>query len=348
MVERGPTLDRALRVFSHLLSALDYAHTRQPSIVHRDLKPSNVLMSHGDWPLLTDFGIAKIVEPSMQLTRTGMMVGTPEYMAPEQSEGRGVDHRADVYAMGIILFEILTGHVPFQGQTPIAVILQHVQSKIPSPCEVKSRALPGLDEVIARSLAKAPADRYPSAGAMSEAIQAAWRVAQSESGAARLVGQADPELLYESAERALSSGEWLRVVSICGQLLEIDRPPRRAAATDTGAPSAAPRARGATNSDRRPGGVSGWSSRQRLGGTWRLDRLPHGRRPPASSLLEPQKICTLMQAPTSTQSAGMRPRTNLPRLAPSRRNIATWRRSAAISLSSSGARRNWPPGTPKR
>src|SRR3954469_23175106 len=121
-LSEGPTLDRALRVFSHLLSALDYAHTRQPSIVHRDLKPSNVLMSHGDWPLLTDFGIAKIVEPSMQLTRTGMMVGTPKYMAPEQSEGRGVDHRADVYAMGIILFEILTGHVPFQGQTPIAVI----------------------------------------------------------------------------------------------------------------------------------------------------------------------------------------------------------------------------------
>ena len=103
----APPLDRALRVFSHLLSALRLRTYRQPSIVHRDLKPSNVLMSHGDWPLLTDFGIAKIVEPSMQLTRTGMMVGTPEYMAPEQSEGRGVDHRADVYAMGIILFEIL-------------------------------------------------------------------------------------------------------------------------------------------------------------------------------------------------------------------------------------------------
>jgi len=218
----GPTLDRALRVFSHLLSALDYAHTRQPSIVHRDLKPSNVLMSHGDWPLLTDFGIAKIVEPSMQLTRSGMMVGTPEYMAPEQSEGRGVDHRADLYAMGVILFEILTGHVPFQGSTPIAVILQHVQARVPAPREVNPALSPVWDEVIARSLAKAPADRYPSAAAMSEAIQAAWREAQAESGAARLVGQADPRVLYESAERALSSGEWLRVVSICGQLLEID------------------------------------------------------------------------------------------------------------------------------
>ena len=132
-LSEGPTLDRALRVFSHLLSALDYAHTRQPSIVHRDLKPSNVLMSHGGaWPLLTDFGIAKIVEPSMQLTRTGMMVGTPSTWRPSRAKGV-VWTTAPMSTRWASAFEILTRHVPFQGQTRLPSSCSTSRARYPRP-----------------------------------------------------------------------------------------------------------------------------------------------------------------------------------------------------------------------
>jgi serine/threonine protein kinase len=215
-------LDRALQAYSRILSALEYAHTREPAIIHRDIKPTNILMSQGDWPLLTDFGIAKIVEPSLRATRSGTMVGTPEYMSPEQSQGTGVDHRADLYAMGVMLYEMLTGRLPFQGQTPLALILAHVKDEVPSPRTFNPELSPVWDEVIRRSLAKEPAERYASAKAMDEAIQAAWRQVQRESGEWQTAGMADPGQLYDSAVQALSAGDWQRVISLCGQLLEVD------------------------------------------------------------------------------------------------------------------------------
>src|SRR5947209_3201803 len=147
-------LERALQVFSRILAALEYAHSQR--VVHRDIKPTNILISQGDWPLLTDFGISKIVEPSLRVTRSGTMIGTPEYMSPEQSQGGHVDHRADLYAMGIILYEMLTGRLPFQGQTPVAVILQHVRDAVPPPSSVNPALSPIWDEVIRRALAKDP------------------------------------------------------------------------------------------------------------------------------------------------------------------------------------------------
>ena len=213
-------LERALQVFSRILAALEYAHSQR--VVHRDIKPSNILMSQGDWPLLTDFGIAKIVEPSLRVTRSGTMVGTPEYMSPEQSQGTVVDHRADLYAMGIILYEMLTGRLPFEGQTPLAVILQHVRDEVPPPSSLNPALAPVWDEVIRRSLAKDPNDRYPSAQAMDDAIQAAWQKVRRESGEWQTVPPVDPSVLYDSAARALAEGDWQRVISLCGQLLEID------------------------------------------------------------------------------------------------------------------------------
>src|SRR5215212_4510467 len=212
-------LERALQVFSRILAALEYAHSQR--VVHRDIKPTNILMSQGDWPLLTDFGIAKIVEPSLRVTRSGTMIGTPEYMSPEQSQGGHVDHRADLYAMGIILYEMLTGRLPFQGQTPVAVILQHVRDAVPMPSSVNPALSPIWDEVIRRCLAKDANERYSSARVMDDAIQAAWQKVKRESGQWQTVG-ADPRVLYDSAQRALGDGDWQRVISLCGQLLEID------------------------------------------------------------------------------------------------------------------------------
>jgi serine/threonine-protein kinase len=181
-------LTRALPVFNLILSALEYAHAQQ--VVHLDIKPNNILMHHGDWPLLTDFGIAKIVEqssiggPSLRVTQSSTISGTPQYMAPEQVEGGPIDRRADLYAMGIILFEMLTGRLLFEATSPMAIMLQHAQANIPSPRQFNPTLSPAWDEVIRRSLAKDPGERYASARIMAEAVQAAWTQAQQKSAAA--------------------------------------------------------------------------------------------------------------------------------------------------------------------
>ncbi|HZR99466.1 MAG TPA: serine/threonine-protein kinase [Chloroflexota bacterium] len=207
---QAPPLARIVPVLSQTLSALQHAHTREPPIVHRDVKPNNILMREHDWPLLADFGLAKILEPALHATQTGTIVGTPEYMAPELSQGGVVDARTDLYAMGIILFQVLTGRLPFEGPNPLMVLLQHVEGAVPEPRSLNPALSPAWDEVIRRSLAKDPADRYPSAEAMDAAIQAAWRQAQREAPtgeaatptAALAAGRlADARRYYEEALR---------------------------------------------------------------------------------------------------------------------------------------------------
>src|SRR5262245_10861173 len=111
----------ALRLMTHILSALQYAHER--GIIHRDIKPANVLMPSATWPMLADFGIAKLMNDNQQrLTVPGLIVGTAAYMAPEQATGQAVDARTDIYAAGVMLYEMLTGTVPFDAETPMAVL----------------------------------------------------------------------------------------------------------------------------------------------------------------------------------------------------------------------------------
>jgi len=203
-LELSRPLDRVVPVLSRTLSALHYAHTRKPAIIHRDIKPANILMGEGDWPLLSDFGIAKIVEPSLRLTVAGMLVGTPEYMAPEQSEGETVDARADVYAAGVILFQVLSGRLPFQGRTPARILLEQLRQDVPSPRSIRPELSPVWDEVIRRSLARNPDDRYPSAEAMNQALQAAWTRVQQESSA----GPAAIETRTSPADRAAQLALW--------------------------------------------------------------------------------------------------------------------------------------------
>ncbi len=165
-----------------LASALDYAHER--SIIHRDVKPANVMLrieegGRGDpspTPVLTDFGVAKILE-GVQFTGTGMTIGTPDYMAPEQGSGQEVTCSADLYSLAVILYEMLVGELPFTADTPVAVLLKHISAP-PPPIHLRAPDLPpALDKVLDRALAKKPEERYPSGAALVEAVQQAWGLA---------------------------------------------------------------------------------------------------------------------------------------------------------------------------
>lgn len=174
--ERGP-MDpaRATAVVRQVASALDAAH--RAGILHRDVKPENILLNQDDFAYLVDFGIANAATDEA-LTQLGTAVGTYAYMAPERFGGGEVDHRADVYALTCVLYECLTGVAPFRGDSVSVVIAAHLNDPAPRP-SVQRPGLPaGLDEVVARGLARRPQDRYGSAGEMAraaaDAVAAAW------------------------------------------------------------------------------------------------------------------------------------------------------------------------------
>ena len=173
---KGPmSPDHAAAVIAEVAAALDAAHAR--GLVHRDIKPGNILIE-GEGPdervYLTDFGLARMVEASTGVTATGAFVGTLDYVAPEQIRGERVDARADVYALGCVLFELLTGHPPFAARDDkVAKMYAHLQEE-PPRVRLRRPELPGeLDLVVARALAKEPEDRFPSAGDFARAVTAA-------------------------------------------------------------------------------------------------------------------------------------------------------------------------------
>ncbi len=161
----------AIKLALPIVRSLSYAHSR--GIVHRDIKPSNVLLSDEGWPLLADFGLAKMAEETGQLTGTGVGVGTPMYMSPEQGQGVGVDHRTDIYSMGIMLYEMLTGDVPFRADTPMAIVIKHMTAPMPMPREINPDIPEVLERIILKATAKNQADRYQTAEEMAIALEQA-------------------------------------------------------------------------------------------------------------------------------------------------------------------------------
>jgi len=171
----GLPLPRIINIFNQIASALEYAHRR--GLIHRDIKPSNIFIGPGDHVTLMDFGIVKAMFGA-GLTSTGAMIGTPEYMSPEQIEGRTLDQRSDLYSLGVVLYQMLTGRVPFTGDSPTAIINGHLHLPPTPPSRLTAFVTPQVEAVVLRALAKNPQERFGSAQEM------AWALAQAASGQA--------------------------------------------------------------------------------------------------------------------------------------------------------------------
>jgi eukaryotic-like serine/threonine-protein kinase len=158
----GPlSADRTADIGAHVAAALGYAHKH--GVIHRDVKPGNVLITDEGQVKVTDFGIARAINTEESLTQTGAVMGTATYFSPEQAEGIGVDARSDIYSLGVVLFEMVTGRPPFLGDTPVAVASKHVRDHAPAPRELNPSIPPTFEAIILKSMAKNPEHRYATA-----------------------------------------------------------------------------------------------------------------------------------------------------------------------------------------
>ncbi|MFG3192283.1 protein kinase domain-containing protein [Streptomyces omiyaensis] len=159
--------DKALKVTADVLAALEVSH--EMGLVHRDIKPGNVMMTKRGVVKVMDFGIARAMQSGVtSMTQTGMVVGTPQYLSPEQALGRPVDARSDLYSVGIMLFQLLTGRLPFDADSPLAIAYAHVQEEPVAPSSVNRSVTPAMDALVARALRKNPNERFPSAAVMRD------------------------------------------------------------------------------------------------------------------------------------------------------------------------------------
>ncbi|MEU6535625.1 protein kinase [Streptomyces sp. NPDC047000] len=178
----APGPEQALIIVSGVLEALAYSH--QHGIVHRDIKPANVIITHNGAVKVMDFGIARALHgASTTMTQTGMVMGTPQYLSPEQALGKAVDYRSDLYATGCLLYELLSLRPPFIGETPLSVVYQHVQDIAVPPSRIPGgECPPELDGLVMRSLAKEPDDRFQTAEEMRGLVQYALQMLYDQGG----------------------------------------------------------------------------------------------------------------------------------------------------------------------
>ena len=183
VVEREGQLPvaQALALTHQIARGLAFAH--QHGVVHRDVKPQNVLLDESGTAKVTDFGIARSLDPGEELTQTGTLLGTSDYIAPEQASGEPIDARSDQYSLGVLLYELLTGEVPYPADSFMAVAMRHLRDPVPSVRERRRDVPDRVDKIVARAMAKRPADRFPSTEAMMGAIEGA--LADTGEGAGR-------------------------------------------------------------------------------------------------------------------------------------------------------------------
>ncbi|MEZ4671892.1 MAG: serine/threonine-protein kinase [Anaerolineae bacterium] len=196
--------EMVLRTVNQMASALEYAHSK--GVIHRDFKPGNVLLDENRNTYLTDFGLAKMSESSGALTGTGIL-GTPTYMSPEQSEPGELTPAADIYALGITVFQMLTGHAPFEAATPLGVLMAHLTHPIPDVRSLRAELNDGVQAVIDRSMAKKPEDRYQRATELADAL-------------AEAMGQK----IHTSASIQAEGANALLMTNMVGQVIFVDQP----------------------------------------------------------------------------------------------------------------------------
>jgi TonB family protein len=167
-------LPRVVDIMRQICDALEYAHSK--GVIHRDIKPSNILIDDRQNCLVADFGLAKLLESNAHLTTTGGMMGTPAYMAPEQALGEPVTHRCDIYSLSVVLYEMMTGRVPYKADTPLAVVIKHTEGRVPLPRTFNAALPAAIEDVLLRGLARQPGDRYPSCGELYRALEGAGRI----------------------------------------------------------------------------------------------------------------------------------------------------------------------------
>ena len=198
-LDRRLSVDEALEILTPLASALDYAHGR--GVIHRDIKPSNVLHDEEGRPVLADFGLARLMGGASGMTGTGSVLGTAEYMAL----GRTLDHKADLYAFGVIVYQMLVGQTPFPGKSPTETLMAHIHETAPQPRKLDPGFPPRVEASVLKGIAKNPGDRYNTAAELVESLRSRSRSEVTEAGQGEQITVEQPTLaLDEAGERRLA------------------------------------------------------------------------------------------------------------------------------------------------